>query len=245
MSKVRKTLLSNGFLRLPEIRLLKKKFQGDGVLAVIACYFAMTESTEGWLDKDTLICEAEGEGVKKIDEWLAFVLEKNIISFDGRKYTNTHVDKDRKSYKAKLEREQNRYKTETEKRQKKDRSEAEHVYVYDNDLDLDNKIRVLDFLYFDEIQIDTWKTKLGKAKFDKCCEFLNGWIGKKKGSQDFDERLESGKNASFTFQNWVVAAVEKQSLNGVGPPQKDTRSVSEMLESLKFKKQVEAMQHGK
>lgn len=70
-----------------------------------------------------------------------------------------------------------------------------------------NKIKVLDFLYFDEISIDTWKAKLGIKQFERACEKLNGWIGQSQGTPEFQSRKTTGENASFALQNWVSNAV--------------------------------------
>ena len=79
-------------------------------------------------------------------------------------------------------------------------------YVSPEDLN-NGKVKILDFLYFDEISIDTWKAKLGIKQFERACEKLNGWIGQSKGTPDFQKRKTTGENASFALQNWVSNAV--------------------------------------
>lgn len=83
---------------------------------------------------------------------------------------------------------------------------AVNVNVIEDDIDIKNKKKVLDFLYFDEISLDIWKTKLG-TRFDRVCEKLNGWIGEAKGTPEFQDRLIKGQNAPFTIQNWVAKAI--------------------------------------
>lgn len=129
MSKVKKTLIQNGFLGLSEIKLLRRKFAQEGVIAALACYFAMSGSQEGWLSKEKVLCEAEDQGVKKTDEWLSYCTSENIITEKDGKYTNSHVEKDRKNYGKVLEYDRKR------KGNKKESSRT-----LDIDIDIDNVI---------------------------------------------------------------------------------------------------------
>lgn len=102
------------------------------------------------------------------------------------------------------------------------------------------KIKILDYLEFEELEIETWKVKLGAKGFERACEKLNGWIGQKRGSHEFQERREQGKNASFAFQNWVAKAV----VNEPDSVKKNKKSATELLADMKFKEKLEGLQNG-
>lgn len=78
------------------------------------------------------------------------------------------------------------------------------------------EVKILNFLIFDEISIDTWKAKLTPTGFDRACDKLNGWIGQSKGTPEFQDRRAIGKNASFAIQNWVAVSVGNEKTNGSG-----------------------------
>lgn len=218
MSKLKHTLLDNYFLDLPEIKLLRRKFKNDGVLAVIACYLKMSGASQARLEKDEIFIEAETYGVKDVDAWLAFCMLKGLFKDSDGNYSNIHVERDQESYRKKLEYDRNR----------KGKSKSlDFVFDIDSDPDLKNKIRVLDFLFFNEIELDTWKCKLGD-NFDRTCEKLNGWIGESTGTPEFKERIIKGKNAAFTIQNWVAKAVSNEAKNGAAPKQTTAEKIREM-----------------
>lgn len=96
--------------------------------------------------------------------------------------------------------------------------------IEDLDLKENGRIKILDFLEFDEISIETWKSKLGPEGFTRACEKLNGWIGQKRGSPEFAEMLINGKNASFALQNWVATQINNEAKSGIDPPKKLTNA---------------------
>lgn len=116
--RVKKTIIENNFFNRSEIKVVRRKFGPEGVLAIIAAYFAMSGSKHGFLSRDEVLCEAEAQGVKKSDEWLDHCAEKdvNIITESDGKYTNSHVESDRNRYRLKLESDRNRQKNKRESR---------------------------------------------------------------------------------------------------------------------------------
>lgn len=103
MSKVKKTIIANNFLDLTEVKLVGKKHDSVGILSVIKSYFAMSESSDGFLDREEILMIAEGWGVEDPESWLSLCVEKNIFTEESGRYFNTHVQKDREKYQKKLE----------------------------------------------------------------------------------------------------------------------------------------------
>lgn len=178
----------------------------------------------------------------KIIEVLESAVEVGLLESDGNYYFNSQIVNNLKSFKSK----QNNYKKGHEKR-KRNQDEIKMIssqnqdeikvnyneYIYTNDSDnesniIKGKTKKLDFLFFDEIELDTWQVKLGVKGFERACEKLNGWIGQSRGTPDFTKRKVAGQNAGFTLQNWVSQAVTNESGRGGAPP-KNNKNASELL----------------
>lgn len=139
MSKLKKTILANNFLDLTEVKLVGKKHDSVGILSIIKAYFAMSESSEGFLDKDEILMIAEGWGVEDPEAWLALCVDKNIFTEESGRYFNTHVQKDRENYEKKLEYDRNRKGKENDSI--RNESGKTHDLDIDSDIDIDPSIK--------------------------------------------------------------------------------------------------------
>jgi hypothetical protein len=140
MSKLKKTIIANNFLELLEIKVLGKRFNSNGILAVLACYFAMSGSDNGEISDEELSIILEAQFVDDAKGWLKYCVEKNIISKTSTGYTNTHVQKDRKAYGIKLESDRNRKRILAESRAKQNGNVSGGDKPLVIDIDIDNVI---------------------------------------------------------------------------------------------------------
>jgi hypothetical protein len=137
MAKVKKTLINNGILDFPEVEVLDEKHDNAGITAMFASYFAMSGSADGSLSQDEILRKAKKHRVKNPQAWLDYCVSKNIFTESDGKYTNTHVENDRKNYGIRLEKDRNRKGKEKEKGGKLDID-----FDIDNDLDPNNKLKL-------------------------------------------------------------------------------------------------------
>lgn len=163
-----------------------------------------------------------GLSPEQVNTIIEYCIQNEMLIEEDEQLTSKRVIEDQE----KLYKDQERWRQNREKQKKStdiniSYARAEHVpdvrkseqytdlnICRSEDLNIDpNKIKVLDFLYFDQISIDTWRAKLGVKQFERACEKLNGWIGQAKGTAEFQSRKNTGKNASFALQNWVSNAV--------------------------------------
>jgi len=216
-AQLKHVLLDADFFNNPKIQALHVKFPRDGQISIIQIYCAMSRATDGVIDHDAIVYILSTiRGFKYPEEFIKYCLEKGIIQKEANGYSNSRVIKDQISLQNKRDKDKERQQKYRDKLVSHSlRNDSKTVFpvtdpVSDTDPVLDNnKIKVLDFLYFDEISLDTWKMKLGE-KFDRTCEKLNGWIGESKGTPEHQARLAKGRNASFTIQNWVARAVSSE-----------------------------------
>lgn len=66
------------------------------------------------------------------------------------------------------------------------------------------------FVWMSDIDADNHRASMGRDAFERACDKLNGWVGESQGSGEFQKRLQRGRNAAFTIQNWVGVAVQQE-----------------------------------
>lgn len=99
-------LLDVNFFSNPKICGLHRRFLDAGLLALIQIILSMSRATAAIIDDDALYYILEQRGVKKPQDFIIYVLEKQIILKTSEGYTNSRVIKDQES----LFKRQDRYK---------------------------------------------------------------------------------------------------------------------------------------
>jgi hypothetical protein len=245
-AQLKHALIDVDFKDKPKIVDLQEIHGALARLLFIDCICLMSKSTSGGISRITIKSLGRAIGIKEsaCTEIITYCLNEEMFYEVNNLIFNTRVDKDQKKLQERRTNALERQKRYEEKR--KDNASPTRLPdpVSVSDTEYINKnsteIKILDFLYFDEISIDTWKAKLGTKGFERACEKLNGWIGQQKGSPDFQAALQKGKNASFTLQNWVARAVT----NEPDSVKKNKKSATELLADMKFKEKLEGLQNG-
>lgn len=210
MAKLKRAYLDVNFPNLPKVRALSRVFGKISPWALVQIYLSMSNATDARIDEDALLCIVEDTGIADPSNFITYCLEKGLIEL----FREIIPDSPGKN--------------PTIPGNESGLPDTD----YDNDSDTESKLesshpeltaatngskQVLEFVWLDEIQIDTWRGKLGDQGFDRACEKLNGWIGQSKGTHEFPDRVAKGRNAAFTFQNWVARAVANEHQSRAGP----------------------------
>jgi hypothetical protein len=242
-----------------KIRMLQRIHNVNGKCSLYEVYAAMAKATNAVIEKELIIIIAEDNDVANPEGFFEYCLEKGLIRAELDGYSNDNVIKDQESLyktqerwrKTRRQKEENIDRPRTssvaaalQPRCNRDdaarKSEILNIEVLNIDLlnkDLKKsgapppgKVKILDFLEFDEISLEQWRATLGEERLKRACEKLNGWIGQAKGTPDFEKRLIRGKNASYALQNWVAREVQKEV--ATSPPTKVKKSKAEEILAL-------------
>jgi hypothetical protein len=256
-AQLRHLLLDINFKDKAKVIDLEESFCPLARLLFIDVLCAMSGATEGKITRATIRHLGKRIALKlpKIEDIIDFCVKTEMFFEVDNFLTNERVLKDQQSLQNKRNNALERQRKYVDKRVNNasitDNPQAsttrfpDPVSVSDTEY-INNKngekIKILDFLEFDEISLDTFKAQLGEKRFQRACQKLNGWIGQKQNTAEFEERLQHGRNPGFAFQNWVIAAIEKES---GGMPVTEKVSAVELLRQRKFKEQVEGLENGK
>jgi hypothetical protein len=237
-----------------KIRMLQKIHKVQGKCSLYEVYAAMAKATNAVIEKELIIIIAEDNDVTDPEDFFKYCLEKGLIRAELDGYSNDNVIKDQESLyktqerwkKARKQKEENieptrdcSAATALQPRCNRDddarKSEILNIDLLNKDLNKSGapppgKIKILDFLEFDEISLEQWRASLGEERLKRACEKLNGWIGQAKGTPEFEKRLIRGKNASYALQNWVAREVQKEV--ATSPPTKVKKSKAEEILAL-------------
>lgn len=193
MSKVKKTLLANNFLDLTEVKLVGKKYDSVGILAIVKSYFAMSESSDGYLEKEEILMIAEGWAVEDVEGWLSLCVLKNIFTEESGRYYNTHVKRDRENYAKKLEYDRKRKGIKTDSVRKEDGKKTDPDIDIDFDIDINKKnsqqpvqpelIKLSEFVRLSQFNREMFKKRCLDEKFTaketkEIIESLDRWFAK-------------------------------------------------------------------
>lgn len=246
-AQLKHVLLDVDFFDKPTIRALGYAHTQLSVLLFIRWMMLMSRATDGLVTRDSLasiareVLHGVGASVASFETVLDYCLAEGMIHEESPgRFTNKRVIKDQESCAVKRQ--------SASERQKKHRGKKTDIgnalvtrlpdtdTVIDTDIEFLNregKQLILDFLWMDEIEIETWKVKLGTKGFDRACEKLNGWIGQAIGTPEYSKRLAQGKNAGFALQNWVAQSVHQETAPRAGsPPGRGQKSVAEISAEL-------------
>jgi hypothetical protein len=241
-AQLKHMLMDVGFFDKPKIKALKYDHKYVGVLFYINILCDMSRATDGeiYISCIKAIGENYGYDSQMVEALVSYLHEHGLLTLSKKSgyYSNSRVVEDQE----KLAKNQDKWRTK--QRQRRDKIETNGIPVKTELLNTEilnieelkkGKLKILDFVYMDEIEIDTWKVKLGATGFERACEKLNGWIGESKGTIDFNKRLAKGANAAFTIQNWVSQSVSNEGARP-GAPQKSSKTASEIWAEMEQKK---------
>lgn len=236
-------LLDVDFFEKPKIKALLYDYGHAGVLLFVAILCDMSKGTNSEIPDSCIkqIAKDYDLNGKPIEEYIQYLITYDLIHRCSNPLylANRRVIQDQTNMREK----QDKWKKAKRRQRESIETSAGHVnneYMNSEDRNIENrkseegKVKILDFLYFDEISLDTWKVKLGD-KFDRTCEKLNGWIGEARGTPEYQQRLAKGRNAAFTIQNWVARAVTSEATPQEAQKSKNKTFLENKLKQLKQK----------
>lgn len=146
--KLKRAYINVGYPRHADILSLTGRFGIAGKCASYDLILAMSDASNGIIDKDAFLYTAKLNEVADPEAFLAYCLDKGIFIQCGDGYSNTHVIKDQESYAKTLDEDRERKGIRPEKnrnptgvRPEKDRNLDIDI---DNEFDLDPDLNKLD-----------------------------------------------------------------------------------------------------
>jgi hypothetical protein len=224
--------ISREFFADPKVRRVRRKYGAAGPMAVLEIWLTLAGERNCEIHRDAAIDIIVGHfDESKSVEVLNFLIEVKLLTTFGNDYlTNQIIIDDLENFEEKRrvwrEKYESKKRVKGESEQGSTRSTLNHEYrsLKDDPEDPNPKEggagetnsptpesqgrkQFLTYVWLNEIEYSMYEASLGVDKLRRCIEKLNGWIGQDPNNPD---KLKAGKNAAFTFKNWVIRAVEKE-----------------------------------